>query len=429
MRVLPTCLLLVCLSLLSPALAAAQSQGGSLARAAEELRSDPVYVDPDAERALTSDEAQRLRDQIRNAKAGPIRVAILPESAKDEAGGDASAAAREIAGAVGEPGTYAVIVGESFRAGDTGDLPVSQLASEALQAKRSDGTAAVLSDFVDRVGEAQRGGSSPGGREPGGGGGGSGLFLLVLLAIPLVLFGLSRRRRRRQESEDLAEVKEFARDDLVALGDDIRALDLDVEMPSASSEAKQHYGRSVECYQAADEAWDAARRVEDMERVSSLLEEGRYEMTAAKAALAGEPIPEHRAPCFFDPRHGPSTTDAEWAPPGGSPREVPVCAADAQRIADGYEPDARQVAIGGQSMPYWNAGPAYGPWAGGFFGGGLLPGLFVGSMLGGAMFGGWGSDAYGADPGAEGFGGGDFGGGDFGGGGTSAGAATSRAAL
>jgi len=124
---LQTSLLLVCLSLLSPALAAAQSQNGSLARAAEALRSDAVYVDTEAERALTSEEAQRLRAQIRSANAGPIRVAILPERAKDEAGGDASAAAREIAEAVGEPGTYAVIVGSSFRAGETGNLPVSQL--------------------------------------------------------------------------------------------------------------------------------------------------------------------------------------------------------------------------------------------------------------------------------------------------------------
>ena len=63
-------------------------------------------------------------------------------------------------------------------------------------------------------------------------------------------------------------------------------------------------------------------------------------------------------------------------------------------------------------MPYWQAGPAFAPWAGGFFGAGLLPGLFVGSMLGGA-FGGFGypDSAYGGaeDP----SGGGDFG--DFGG--------------
>jgi hypothetical protein len=97
---------------------------------------------------------------------------------------------------------------------------------------------------------------------------------------------------------------------------------------------------------------------------------------------------------------------------------VPVCAADLQRIDDGVDPQAREVPYGGQMVPYWAAGPAYMPWAGGFFGGGLLPGLFIGSMLGGGfgMFGGaMAGEAHAGD--ASDFGGGDlgdFGGGDFG---------------
>jgi hypothetical protein len=190
-------------------------------------------------------------------------------------------------------------------------------------------------------------------------------------------------------------------------------------MPDVDPTAKAEYGRAVDAYQQADEAWKRARRVEDMESVTSALEEGRFAMTAAKARLAGEPVPERRPPCFFDPRHGPSVTDEEWAPPGGEPRPVPVCAADAQRLQDGVEPQAREVMVGGQPMPYWNAGPAYMPWAGGFFGSGLLPGLFIGSMLGGGLgfFGGLGADAFADDMVGNGdFGGGDFGGGDFGGG-------------
>jgi hypothetical protein len=151
--------------------------------------------------------------------------------------------------------------------------------------------------------------------------------------------------------------------------------------------------------------------------VTSALEEGRWAMAAAKAELAGEPAPERRPPCFFDPRHGPSVTDVEWAPPGGQPRAVPVCAADLQRIEDGEQPESRQVPMDGQMVPYWAAGPAYMPWAGGFFGGGLLPGLFLGSMLGGGfgMFGGAMADDAFAGGGGD-FGGdlGDFGGGDFG---------------
>jgi hypothetical protein len=435
--------LVLALGLLAvPGAAAQVTASSALERAADALRSDTVYVDPQAERTISAPQAESLRRRIREAGAGPVRIAILPAEAADAAGGDPDQALRELALAVGEPGTYGAVIGSSFSAGATaGVLPrgeAGRLAAQALDGRRAQGTSAVLSDFVGRVAQARRTGASEGtgdgGRDGGGGGGG---LLLALLAIGGGLFGLSRLRRRRREREELEQVREFARDDLVALGDDIRALDIDVEMPGVDPAARHDYGRAVECYQGADEALRAARRAEDIERVTSLLEEGRYAMTAAQARLERRPLPERRPPCFFDPRHGPSTTDVEWAPPDGAPRAVPVCAADAQRIADGLEPEARHVTVGGQSMPYWNAGPMFMPWAGGFFGGGLLPGLFIGSMLGGGLglFGGaaaadafdaggagdaggdfGGAGDFGGDFGGGDFGGGDFGGGDFGGG-------------
>jgi hypothetical protein len=165
-------------------------------------------------------------------------------------------------------------------------------------------------------------------------------------------------------------------------------------------------------------------------------------MAAVRAQLAGRPAPERRAPCFFDPRHGPSTRDVEWSPDGGAARPVPAYEADAQRIDAGVDPDAREIVLNGRSMPYWNAPGCFGPWAGGYFGGfgfggvgGFLPGLLFGSMLEGGLGGGLlgaplGGDAGGNDAGGwggdfgsggdfgGGFGGGDFGGsGDFGGGG------------
>jgi hypothetical protein len=392
----------------------------TLTKAVDGLRESPVYVDPSAERALSQGEADRLRELIRSQGAGPMYIVVLPASAADQAGGDSSAALREIAQDVGEPGTYAGVVGDSFRAGSAGvDVPAPELARDALEARAGTGTFAVLEDFVQRVGDARSGGGSGGGGS--GGGGGFPVVLLALIAVPLLLFGLGRRRQRKREDEaaraELDEVKHVARDDLVALGDDIRALDLDVQMPNADSRAREHYNLAVQRYTDAEQALDAARRPDDVAAVTSALEEGRWAMAAAKAELAGEQAPERRPPCFFDPRHGPSVGDVEWAPPGGQPRPVPVCAADLQHIREGYEPESRQVPYGGQMVPYWAAGPAYMPWAGGFFGGGLLPGLFIGSMLGGGLFGGFGDGVYAGD-GAD-FGGGDFGGadlGDFGGG-------------
>jgi hypothetical protein len=414
------------LSLVAAAPAGAQN---TLSRAADALRESPVYVDSDAERALSEPETTRLRDLISERGAGPMYVVVLPASARDEAGGDPAAALREIAQELREPGAYAGVIGDSFRAGSLGvDVPAADLARDSLEAHAGDGTFAVLEDFVRRVADARAGGGSASAPRGDGGGSGFPIGLLLLLGLPLAALLLMRGRRRSQEEKqaraELEQVKQVARDDLVALGEDIRSLDLDVQMPDADPEAKAHYGQAVERYTEAEQALDRARRPEDIEAVTSALEEGRWAMAAAKAEFAGEAAPERRPPCFFDPRHGPSVADAEWAPPGGQTRPVPVCAADLQRIQDGIDPETRHVPAGGQMVPYWAAGPAYVPWAGGFFGGGLLPGLFLGSMLGGGfgLFGGAAADeAFGANGGDFGggdladFGGGDFG--DFGGGG------------
>jgi hypothetical protein len=229
---------------------------------------------------------------------------------------------------------------------------------------------------------------------------------------------VGRRRRRKEDDAEFAEAKRNARDDLVALGDDIRALDLDVQMPNADRQARADYDHAVARYTEAEELWERARTPQDLAPVGSALEEGRWAMASAKARFAGETPPERRPPCFFDPRHGPSTRDVMWSPPYGEERPVPACEADALRIEEGLDPHTREVEWAGQRVPYWQAGGAYAPFAGGFFGGfggGLLPGLLIGSMLGGAMMPGM-AYGYGDEGGAGDFGGGDFGGGGFGGG-------------
>jgi len=415
-------LVLTALLLVPGSAASAQDMVGDAATA---LQRDPVYVDPAAERAISAAEAEALRRRIDERGAGPLYLAVLPESAKRAGGGSAQGVAQAIAQRLGRPGAYAVVAGRSFSAGSTDpDLRgVGAQATAALEASRDQGTAAVLLDFVDRVGQLRAGGSpgSGSGDSGDGGGGFPAAVLLPLLALGGGALLLSRRRRRREQEAELAELRENVRDDLVALGDDIRALDLDVEMPGVDPRAKADYDRAVAAYDRADALVERARTAEDFEPVGAALEEGRYTMTAAKERLAGREPPERTPPCFFDPRHGPSSREVEWAPYGGAPRMVPACEADAQRVERGEDPEAREVLVGGRRMPYWSAGPMYAPFAGGLFGGfggGLLPGLLMGTMLGGSL-GGWGmGDAYasGGDWGGGDFGGGDFGGGDFGGG-------------
>ena len=289
---------------------------GYVEEAATALRSDPVYVHPDAESALSDADAEALRERIASSNAGPLYIAIVPAAARNEAGGDAADWLRSLAESVGRRGTYAVVVGKQFRAGSTvldrGEA--ARLATEAFEEHRDDGRGGDPARLRGRSGcraERRR-------RE-------QRLRRHVVVADPrgrrrrgARVRPVRRRRRARRDREALTTGKAVAQEDMLALADDIRALDLDVEMPDVDPDAKEHYGRAVEAYERADRAYDTARRPEDLAAVSSALEEGRYEMASAKARLEGREAPERRPPCFFDPRHGPSDRNVMWARPAAS---------------------------------------------------------------------------------------------------------------
>jgi hypothetical protein len=238
---------------------------------------------------------------------------------------------------------------------------------------------------------------------------------LILAAIAIVaVVSTSRSRRQRRLSDErfpevrgaapFQDVKRTATEDILSLADDIRSLDLDIEMPNVTAEAKSDYARALDRYDDAKAAFGRARVPQDFAAVSSAVEEGRFDIASTRARLAGKEPPQRRAPCFFDPRHGPSVRDVSWAPHGGTTRPVPACAADAIAIEEGHQPRGRQVHVGDQQVAYWNAPAYYGPWAGGFFGpfGGALPGLLLGSALGSGLFAMDEWDAYGSTGNADG---------------------------
>ena len=412
----------------------AAQAGPIIDRAVAALNSDPVYVDPAAELAASPADQDRLRRHIDTAGAGPVYIAILPTAAEQEAGGSPDGVLQAIHDALARKGTYAAVIGRHFRAGSDVLPPgvAGRLATEALAAHRGEGVTPTLLDLVDRV-AAERSsggdGGGSGGQPSGGGGAVIGLLIAGVVAF-LVFRGVRKQRRSRAE---LAEVKAAAHDDLIALADDVQKLEQPVE---ANQQAKHEYTQALDSYDKASGSYDRATQPRQLEAVTSSLEEGRWHMSAAQALLDGHDPPERRPPCFFDPRHGPSTRDVDWTPPSGTARKVPACEADAQAVERGAQPVSREVMTGGRMVPYWNAPPYFGPWAGGYFmpfgGTGFLSGLFVGELLGGA-FGGLGYGSWGGAGTAGGFGnwddgggggdGGDFGGGmsfgggDFGGGG------------
>ena len=276
------------------------------------------------------------------------------------------------------------------------------------------------------------------------------LIVLVVIGIAVYLFqrqitATQRRQLEERRVADLDAVRRTLDEDVTRFGEELQRLDTELLTTSLDEAARQDYQRALDSYEAAKESLAAARQADDVKHATQALEDGRYAAACVTARVEGRPLPVRRPPCFFNPGHGPSTTDIEWAPPGGQARQIPVCAADADRVAQGAEPDIRTVRQGPGRVPYWQGGPAYTPYASGYFGGYAMSGLLPGFLLGSMLTGGWGDDGFGGDGGFDGgdygdgggdtgdtgdagwgdagggdsggdWGGGDFGGGDFGGG-------------
>jgi uncharacterized membrane protein YgcG len=296
----------------------------------------------------------------------------------------------------------------------------AETATRAVDQHRADQNVfAALTDFVNDVqDQAGSGGAAAG--TPSHALRNVAIGFSVVLALAVLGFFLIARPVRQRRQRELKEAKLAAQDDLIALSAGVTDHDADVAIRS-SPEAAEEQAAALSAYERGTAALDAARRPRDMGAVSRAIAEGQYHLACAEALAAGQPRPDRRPSCFFDPRHGMSVSDVRWTPADGGPgRSVPACSACAHKVERGIEPDMRKVEAGGGPVSYVNAGfaPAY--WGGFGFG----PGLFTGFLLGEALaphafFGGDYSsgdgDPGGGDYGGD-FGGGDFGGGDFGGG-------------
>ncbi len=437
--------------------AAEAAPAASVTDVATALADSPVYVEDGNEAGLTQDDAARLLGEVQGAGT-PLYLAVVTKASL----GTQTIAqyTHALGAAVGVKGTYGVVAGRVFYA-DSQTIPdAGPLATTSVKENKAGGANAILDAFVSGIttlAAGDPGTTDPGVTDPGTvtdpgvtdigsttGGAGALPWVLGLGVVGVggiaVASAVSRSSssRARITPEQLADLKTVVDEDVTEFGEKATALDAtDVRL---GDQGRADLASALAAYDTAKSKAEQIHQPADAAAVTSALEDGRYALACAQATLDGTPRPQRRPPCFMDPRHGPSVEDVTWTPPGGTARSVPVCQACAVTIKDGGSPAAREVPVGpsAQRVPYWQAGPQYGAYAGGYYSsfGNVLPAFLLGTMLGNApqnvyieqqaASGGWlggGGNGGGMDSGGGGgwFGGGgggfDGGGGGFDGGG------------
>lgn len=226
------------------------------------------------------------------------------------------------------------------------------------------------------------------------------------------------RADRRVRAEELDGVRRLADEDVTVYGEQLQRLGEDVSGRELDPDTRHDYQTALDAYERAK--WDAPR-LQQIEEISSLIDTlatGRYALACVRARIAGEPPPELRVPCFFNPQHGPSAREVMWTSTRHGTRRVPACRLCATRVAAHEKPEVRTVRIGSRTVPYWEAGAAFQPYSRGYFPADLagvssVAWMFAVPELGGHGFGGGGHDpgGFGGSGDVGGFDGGADGGG------------------
>jgi SAM-dependent methyltransferase len=300
----------LCALLLVPPNAAAA--GSSAREVAAALRADPVYVARSEQDQLTVPDQGRIRLRIVRKDIGRIQMAVVSPRSAERAGG-----LGELANAVdqampGRRGALVVTTGSAFHVvtSHAAVQPTAAALRAAAEKNRNRGLDTQLLAAVDGIAEVDPGADadanapspalpvvpapSPQPDDLSDDVGDSFrlgvLIVAAAIAIPFLLGAMALLlawRRRREAAEDRQELdRGDARDELIALGEEIQALDLDVDMPNASPRGREEYERALKLYDRANQLLgrDDPSEVELYEARRSL-EEGHQRLAAAREAL------------------------------------------------------------------------------------------------------------------------------------------------
>ncbi len=328
-----------------------------------------LHVDPAVvARGRLSDEAAARLDRVAAGTPGPVRVAVIPADAVregEDSFDDLAYADDELVAQlydrVGVDGTYAILVdadssyeGRSFTAFQWSEerpyYEVDRAVDTAVDCCAPN-YESMLATFLEHAGEEE---TNP---WPLVGWLAAGVAALVAMIV-----GGLRWRRRRDQKRDDEQVADMLRpalqEEVVELSGTVAALP--PAPPGGTGDQLNNHTRQVlDLVEEARHRLDATdgRAVMDtpdeVEDVVRRLADARYELVVIDALRRGAAVPERTAPCFFDPRHGPSIGEHAFTPEGGSERPVPVCAKCRDQLDAGQVPALRSLALGATIKSYW----------------------------------------------------------------------------
>lgn len=347
-----------------------------LDRVATQLAQPGLYADPDviASGRLDATEVAEIDEAAADAD-GPVRIAVLPAEKlyADDTGLSAGKLdlayspdelTAQLYDRVGQDGTYALLIdardesaGRSFTAyqwaEDGPSYDVEGALDEAVDCCAPD-YGEMLETFAAEAGDEK-----------------VNLLRWLLYAVGGLAatvagwFGFKGFKRIRQQREaderTVSTLRDPLNEEVIELSAQVSALPPYTGDPQAELAIRQL--RVLDLVEQARQRLDTMTTTTAAKAVAGRLGDARYELVAIDALRRGRPVPEPTAPCFFDPRHGPSVDQNDYQPQGGTTRAVPVCMTCRALLEASQEPETRMLPTPeGGLKPYWDldeGGDAY----------------------------------------------------------------------
>jgi len=165
----------------------------------------------------------------------------------------------------------------------------------------------------------------------------------------------ARKERRLAALEEYRQARKLIEEDVTVFGEQLTDLHVETLTTELDPDMREDYQRALDLYERSKSGLRAAQDTTSVVAVEDALDDGRFHLACVLARRDGDPLPECREPCFFNPQHGPAVEDVAWTPPSGVERKVPVCRSDLRRLTGGEDPEVRLVRVGDRYVPWHEA--------------------------------------------------------------------------